>query len=35
MRQTLAWAKRRGYVSTLATVGVELPPLGERPLKPP
>jgi len=30
MRQSLAWAKRRGYVATLATDGVELPPLGEK-----
>jgi integrase len=35
MRQSLAWAKRRGYVATLATDGVELPPLGEKPLEPP
>jgi integrase len=35
MRQSLAWAKRRGYVATIATDGVELPPLGEKPLSPP
>ena len=35
MRQSLAWAKRQGYVATLATDGVELPPLGERKLEPP
>ena len=35
MRQSLAWAKRRGYIATLATEGVELPPLGEKPLAPP
>ena len=29
MRQSLAWAKRRGYIATIATDGVELPPLGE------
>ena len=26
MRGSLAWVKRRGYVTTLATEGVELPP---------
>ena len=35
MRQALAWAKRRGYVSMLATEGIELPPLGEKVLEPP
>lgn len=30
MRQSLAWAKRRGLVVVLATDGIELPPLGER-----
>lgn len=34
-RTSLAWAKRRGYVATLATEGVELPPLGEQPLTSP
>ncbi len=32
MRQSFACAKRRGCVATLATEGIELPPLGERPL---
>ncbi len=35
MRMSLAWAKRRGYVATLATEGVELPLLGEKTLSPP
>jgi integrase len=35
MRQSLAWALRRGYVAMIATDGVELPPLGEKPLSPP
>ena len=35
MRQSLAWAKRRGLVSTLATDGVQLPPLGEKVITPP
>lgn len=35
MRQSLAWAKRRGYVTHLATEGVELPPLGARRIEAP
>ena len=35
MRQSLAWAHRRGYVSSIATDGVELPPLGAKELVPP
>jgi integrase len=35
MRQSLAWAHRRGYTILIATDGVELPPLGERSLAPP
>lgn len=35
LRQSLAWAHRRGYVSTIATDGVELPPLGAREMEPP
>ncbi len=35
MRQSLAWAKRRGYVTQLATEGVELPPLGARKIEAP
>lgn len=35
MRQSLAWAKRRGYVTQLATEGVELPPLGAERIEPP
>jgi integrase len=34
MRQSLAWAKRRGYVTHLATEGVELPPLGAKRIDP-
>ena len=33
MRQSLAWAKRRGFVDQLATEGVELPPLARKPLR--
>ena len=35
MRQSLVWAKRRGYVTHLATEGVELPPLGATQIQPP
>lgn len=35
IRQSLAWAKRRGYVAQLATEGVELPPLGAKRIEPP
>jgi integrase len=35
LRQSLAWAHRRGYVLTIATDGVELPPLGAREMAPP
>ncbi len=35
LRQSLAWAHRRGYVSIIATDGVELPPLGAREMEPP
>ena len=35
MRQSLAWAKRRGFVDQLATEGVELPPLGAKTIAPP
>ena len=35
MRQSLAWAKRRGYVVHLATEGVQLPPLGSTAIVPP
>lgn len=35
LRQSLAWAKRRGYVASIATEGIELPPLGSRDIQPP
>jgi integrase len=35
MRQSLAWAHKRGYTAIVATNGVELPPLGERKVDPP
>ncbi len=35
MRQSLAWAHRRGYTVLIATDGIELPPLGERKISPP
>lgn len=35
LRQSLAWAYRRGYCSIIATDGVELPPLGAREMEPP
>lgn len=35
MRQSLAWAHRRGHTAIVATDGVELPPLGERKIDPP
>ena len=35
LRQSLAWAHRRGYTAVIATDGVELPPLGEKKVRPP
>jgi integrase len=35
LRQSLAWAHRRGYSSIIATDGIELPPLGAREIEPP
>lgn len=35
LRQSLAWAHRRGYTAMIATEGVELPPLGEKKVEPP
>ena len=35
LRQSLAWAKRQDLVATLATEGVELPPLGAKRIVPP
>jgi len=35
LRQSLAWARKRGYTGLIATDGVDLPPLGERKLNPP
>jgi integrase len=35
LRQSLAWAHRRGYTALIATDSVELPPLGERKIEPP
>ena len=35
MRQSLAWAKRCGYITHLATDGVELSPLGAKSIVPP
>ncbi len=35
MRQSLAWAYRRGYTVLIATDGIELPPLGEHKVSPP
>ena len=35
MRQSLAWAHRRGYTVLIATDGIELPPLDERKVSPP
>jgi integrase len=35
LRQSLAWAHRRGYVSIIATDGIELPPLGVREMESP
>jgi integrase len=35
LRQSLAWAHRRGFVSIIATEGVELPPLGAKEIEPP
>jgi integrase len=35
LRQSLAWAHRRGYSSIIATDGIELPPLGAKEMEPP
>lgn len=35
LRQSLAWAHRRGYTSIIATDGIELPPLGAKEIEPP
>ena len=35
LRQSLAWAHKRGYTAIVATDGIELPPLGERRVEPP
>jgi hypothetical protein len=35
LRQSLAWAHRRGYSSIIATEGIELPPLGAKEIEPP
>lgn len=35
LRQSLAWAHKRGLTGIIATQGVDLPPLGERKLDPP
>jgi integrase len=35
LRQSLAWAHRRGYSSIVATEGIELPPLGAKEIEPP
>jgi integrase len=35
LRQSLAWAHRRGYTSMIATDGVVLPPLGAKEVEPP
>jgi integrase len=35
MRQSLAWAHRRGYTSIIATEGIELPPLNAKEIEPP
>ena len=35
LRQSLAWAHRRGYSSIIATDGIELPPLGAKEIEPP
>jgi integrase len=35
LRQSLAWAHRRGYVSIIATDGIEFPPRGAREMEPP
>jgi integrase len=35
LRQSLAWAHRRGYTSIIATEGIELPPLGAKEIEPP
>ena len=34
LRQSLAWAHRRGYTAIVATDGIELPALGERKIQP-
>jgi len=35
LRQSLAWAHKRGLTGIIATEGVDLPPLGEKKLNPP
>lgn len=35
LRQSLAWAHRRGYSSIIATDGIELPPLNAKEIEPP
>lgn len=35
LRQSLAWAHRRGYVTVIATAGIELPMLDAREIDPP
>ena len=35
LRQSLAWAHRRGYTAIIATESVELPPLNEKRVEPP
>jgi integrase len=35
LRQSLAWAHRRGYSSIIVTEGIELPPLGAKEIEPP
>lgn len=35
LRQSLAWAHRRGYCSIIASEGIELPPLGAKEMEPP
>ncbi|HWF17401.1 MAG TPA: site-specific integrase, partial [Acidimicrobiales bacterium] len=35
LRQSLAWAHRRGYSSVIATDAIQLPPLGAREIEPP
>jgi integrase len=35
LRQSVAWAHKRGLTGIIATEGVDLPPLGEKKLNPP